>query len=165
MRERVDTWEKLVAYFWKFTQKSDGCWDFTGPRDKYGYGRIQPKYTAIEWKINNIRTHRLSWIIHHGKIPEGLDVLHGCDNTSCVNPAHLHLGTQADNNAEAIKRGRFVSSPGEKNGNAKLKEIEVMEIWKQKGVVPVRELAAKFSISIDTIYHIYKGKKWAHVQR
>lgn len=164
MHARIDTWEKLVAYFWKFTQKSDGCWNFTGPKDKHGYGRIHPSYASIEWKISSIRTHRLSWIIHHGHIPEELDVLHDCDNTSCVNPKHLHLGTQADNNREMIERGRLVSSPGEKNGFSKLKEREVKTILKLKGGC-LKEIAAMFSVSTDTIRLIYKGKRWAHVPR
>lgn len=81
----------------------DECWPWTGMR-AHGYG-----YIWREGKM--VRAHRLSYEIHVGEIPEGLLVLHSCDNPGCVNPAHLRVGTGVDNSRDAIERGRFVPPP------------------------------------------------------
>jgi hypothetical protein len=60
------------------------------------------------------RSHRAAWKLTHGPIPDGLQVLHRCDNPPCCNPAHLFLGTQQDNIADMHKKGRY-----RKKGQAK----------------------------------------------
>lgn len=78
----------------------DGCWPFQGYRYPSGYGSLwfRPVQRAI-------LTHRASWIVFRGEIPEDLHVLHSCDNPPCCNPAHLRLGTPADNGSDrAIRR-------------------------------------------------------------
>lgn len=95
---------------------TDGtCWEWMGRRDKDGYGsfRMSPSETDL--------AHRASWRLHRGPIPEGLFVLHRCDNPPCVNPEHLFLGTQADNvhDMYAKQRDRFaraVQQTNEANG-------------------------------------------------
>ena len=77
-----------------------GCWVFTGPRDENGYGRIKVGGRSV-------RTHRLMFEHHKGGIPYGLRVLHECDNPPCCNPAHLRLGTQLDNIADATRKRRM----------------------------------------------------------
>lgn len=80
----------------------DGCWAWVGRTDTFGYGVIQQNR-----KIPRKSAHRVSWEIHNGPIPDGLSVLHHCDNPPCTNPKHLFLGTQADNLADAKKKGRL----------------------------------------------------------
>jgi hypothetical protein len=82
----------------RFGFAPSGCWPWTGKIATNGYGYL-----------DNMLAHRASWLIHHGPIPEGLQVLHHCDNPRCVNPDHLWLGTQADNVADMMAKGRHWS--------------------------------------------------------
>lgn len=84
---------------WDFVEKTDGCWEWTGARNEDGYGRL---YTAGE----NWFTHRYSWVLHNGPIPDGLWVLHHCDNPPCIRPDHLFLGTAATNVADMVAKDR-----------------------------------------------------------
>lgn len=86
--------------FWSKVAKSPGCWEWTGRRDSWGYGKTG----------RSARTHRVAWELSHGAIPPGLSVLHRCDNAACVNPEHLYLGTQADNMRDLRERRRMPSA-------------------------------------------------------
>lgn len=94
----------LADRFWQQVTPSDGCWRWQGAVARVGYGVLgagdadQPKRL--------IYAHRASWELHYGPIPDGLCVLHTCDNRCCVNPAHLWLGTRADNIHDMIAKGR-----------------------------------------------------------
>lgn len=97
-----------VEDFWKFVQKSEGCWEWSGNRWNSGYGRF-----FYHWKM--IPAHRFSWEIANGPIPNGLYVCHSCDNKPCVRPDHLFLGTHQDNIADMMQKGR--QAKGAKNTN------------------------------------------------
>jgi hypothetical protein len=90
----------IPEQFWSKVRKGAGCWEWQGPRDAGGYGTL---WVA---KVGSRRAHRLSWMLTHGDIPHGLQVRHECDNPPCVNPAHLRLGTHADNMDDMRRRGR-----------------------------------------------------------
>lgn len=103
-----DSWEhprSILSRFWdKVAVRERGCWEWEGAHTTKGYGLFSITQTTTKKKV--WQAHRLSWIIHHGPIPDGLMVCHDCDNPSCVNPAHLFLGTAQDNMDDMLRKGR-----------------------------------------------------------
>ena len=92
---------KLETRFWSKVsiREKDECWPWTGKRDRDGYGKIRNHYKEV-------RAHRLSYELNIGDIPMGLVVCHSCDNPCCVNPKHLWVGTQQDNNKDKALKNR-----------------------------------------------------------
>jgi hypothetical protein len=110
--------------------------------------------------------HRVSYEIHCGKIPEGMFVLHRCDNPPCVNPDHLFLGSIADNRADMVAKGRqprreVLSHKGTDHAYAKLSNAQVMEIRSAKGTL--RGLAGQYGVSHGQIRRIRAGEQWKHL--
>ena len=97
----------LEQRFWERVRKSDGCWLWTGRHRPDGYGQL----LTAERRV--VYAHRLAYEIHHGPIPDGMFVCHHCDNTPCVRPDHLFLGTHADNMRDMREKGRAA------NGNTR----------------------------------------------
>lgn len=150
----------LEERFWSKVQKSDaddGCWWWVGARNKKGYGIIQEGGKGSP----NLSAHRLSYKLHHGEIPEGLNVLHSCDNPSCVNPAHLRTGTQSENIAEAFGKKRKVNPVafGEDNPRSKL-TLEQVNFIKAHPEMQHVELAKMFGLSPNCIRGVRIGRTW-----
>lgn len=151
--------EQMVAQFWKRVDKSggaDACWVWTGGREGGGYGQLSFRGT---W----VKAHRLSWEIHNGFPPGALCTLHRCDNPPCVNPAHLFLGTRADNNRDKAEKGR--ACKGERSVRSKLTDKAVREIRAMlAGGATTRATAAHFGIrNHGLMSQIRHGKRWGHV--
>lgn len=97
---------KEAHRFWSKVSKSSECWNWSAYRGKTGYG-------VIGFRGKVVRAHRLSFTVHKSGIPQGMCVLHTCDNPACVNPAHLWLGTQTENCEDKCAKGRNVSVSGD----------------------------------------------------
>jgi hypothetical protein len=148
--------EPLEKRFWKKVQKAEPneCWEWQGAISKNGYGVIGHNGT-------NRGAHRVSYEIHNGAVPAGMNVLHSCDNRSCVNPNHLRSGTQSENIKEAVDKGRkFVPcASGEKNPKSKLTQEQANYIKSNPGMRHT-EIAKMFCVSPNTVRGVRIGRTW-----
>lgn len=171
----------LEKRFWEKVEKSDGCWNWVGHVHPLGYGKIK---NGGRKNCKVLIASRVSWEIHNGPIPNGLCVLHKCDNRKCVRPDHLFIGTKGDNNRDRHFKGRDWKMPsdrvaelqaifdtpasrsdfGESNVNAKLTADAVTYARLNPDGMMVRELAAKFGVNTKTIHDAIIGKSWRHVR-
>lgn len=173
--------------FWVRVSKSEGCWNWTGRPDQDGYGRLK-----VGGK--DYGAHVYSYTLHYGAVPAGLCVLHKCDNRRCVRPDHLFLGTQEDNAADRVSKGRsafgdrnasrkyperrprgerhhWQTKPetrirGEANGRAKLTDSRVALIRSiwSAGQHTKRGLGRMFGVSDTLINKIITNKLWTHLK-
>jgi hypothetical protein len=157
--------ESVVRRFWNkvIVDSSDRCWEWSASKKERGYGRL-----GINGNGDQVVSHRVSWTIHYGEIPDGLHVLHHCDNPSCVNPSHLFLGTHADNMNDMAKKHRAVGHRGESNSNSKLKENEVIEIRKiydlnEHKYGLTKRLSMAYNIPIGTMSKIVNRRTWKYL--
>lgn len=146
------------ARFWSKVDKSsgpDGCWLWTGSRISTGYGNVY-------YLGSMVLAHRLSLMLSGVDVQPSVFVCHKCDNPPCCNPAHLFLGTNADNVADMISKDRH--SRGERNGHAKLSPESVSEIRRLRsdGATEI-ELSARFGVSRATISDISRRRSWTHI--
>lgn len=152
-------------------EASNGCLEWMRALDKDGYA-------AVFIGGKNLRGHRVAYGFAHGSIPDGLHVLHNCDNRRCINPEHLRLGTNDDNVADRVARdrtakgernGRYTKPEafsnailrGEKNGASVITAGDAMAIREMPG--SSRYLARKFGLSQSQIQNIKHHRSWAHV--
>ena len=137
----------------KTVVNGNGCWNWTGSK-RNGYGLINRGNKTLS-------AHRVAYTAFKGEeIPAGMVVRHTCDNPSCINPAHLVLGTQAENIADRDARGRR-DVRGEQIGTSKLTREQVEEI-KASDLTGVA-LAKKFGVSTSAVSLIKNNKSWSHV--
>jgi hypothetical protein len=142
--------------FWQKVDKTGDCWIWLRHIDpRFGYGITS--YKGKAWK-----THRLAWFFTFGEIPENMKVLHKCDNTKCVRPDHLFLGTQEDNIKDMVSKNRQKNSPrfGEENPMSKLTEEQVKEIRSRYVSGNGYKLAKEFGVWPMTINRIVRNVTW-----
>ena len=125
----------LAKRFWAKVLKTDGCWLWAGSRSGKGYGKIHvstpggPRGQDGRASRKMLFAHRVAWELTYGAIHDGLEVLHNCpggDNPRCVNPAHLVLGTHADNMRDAGLKKQMAC--GDSHPHAKLTEDDRIKI-------------------------------------
>jgi len=156
MKNVVGTEDRLLSKLVK--EPTIGCWIWTGSRTAHGYGMIKVIGRMMY-------CHRLSYEIFCGPIPHRLCVLHKCDVASCCNPLHLFIGTQSDNVADMVDKGRQQRIAGEEKPNSKLSSEIVAEIRSihQQGLIGYKRLAKRFGVSATTIRGIISGEYWSHL--
>ena len=139
----------------------DGCLLWPHAQDRDGYGMV-----SLDGKMQKV--HRVACEWAHGPAPEGkphaLHVAHEiCGNKHCCAPAHLRWGNDAENRADMIADG--TSGKGERHGQARLAEAQVVEIRERcaAGGVTQKALAVEYGVTLSTIHLIVQGKRWTHV--
>lgn len=138
--------------FWGRVNKTTGCWLWTGGTTN-GYGELSKDGVSQ-------RTNRLSWEIHFGKPPSHLHVCHTCDNPLCVNPRHLFLGTDLDNNRDMRAKNRGSTPPlhkGQTHPNAKITDAQAAEI--RESTLSATSLASRYGISLSQAFNIKAGRQ------
>lgn len=140
-------------------EPNSGCWLWFGMEQQ---GR---RYGLFCWKQKTVKAHRAAWSIYRGDIPDGLHVLHRCDNPPCVNPDHLFLGTHQDNMRDCSEKGRATGPRGETARHAKLTAAKVIEMRRlhERNGVSVQDLVVRFGVHKATVHKILKGNLWRHV--
>jgi hypothetical protein len=180
-------WPPLSERFWSRVDKSDvdGCWLWTG-------ALADGRYGVVKFDHRRLATHRVSWEMAYGPIPKGMNVCHRCDNTRCVRPSHLFLGTHTDNandrhakkrdakgdrhgsrtHPNALPRGDAhwqrrmpeKAARGERVGNAKLTAEQVREIRTLRaGGRTLQSLADQFGVRVGNISAIVARQTWKHI--
>lgn len=172
--------EKSIIRFWKKVDKDISeiyyngtkCWEWQKGRIS-GYG-----CSKIEGHV--ILSHRVSWILSNGDIENDLCILHRCDNRKCVNPDHLFIGTKGDNNRDRENKGRGNHAFGDRNGsrkhnekmlrgnengNAKLTELQVIEMINlyRNGETNKEKLGRMFGINGSHVGNIVNRRNWKHL--
>lgn len=143
--------------FWAHTSvQLNGCRHWNGVPETGGYG-------VVKIAGRPVKAHRRAWELARGPIPEGMSVLHRCDNRICVEPTHLFLGDAADNMRDMVAKGRGVSRRGERNPMVKLSDEQVRTIRarcvRHGRYGNSRRLAEEFGVSLGTVQNIVVGKE------
>jgi hypothetical protein len=156
--------ELVISRFWDRVDRPtlDGCWLWTGTKDRKGYGKL--------WVRNGDARPKLQPATHLSLIISGRDrpdapadhALHGpCSNPSCVNPSHLRWGTNDENAADKARLGRAARFHGESHPGSKLTEDQVRAI--RADPRKYREIAPDYGVTFGLVGHIKNRRAWTHV--
>lgn len=149
--------------FWRQVRKTPGCWEWTGrAKSNKGYGQIGLGGRGAKQEL----VHRFSYQLHKGPIPDGLVVMHACDNPRCVNPDHLSVGTPSDNIKDAVRKGRWKAVPplhrGEKQHSSKLTAEKVLYM-RANPQISTKEFAEMYGCAEVSIRKARNGSSWKHL--
>ena len=150
---------KPGKHFWEQVMKTPECWIWTGYTTKGGYGLITSNGKTTT-------AHRFAWELTYGRILRGMDILHHCDNPTCVRPDHLFLGTQQDNIIDMVEKGRYgqESHPRRPGGKhylpfqSKLTKRQVEQIKVRLGYESGASLARRFGVTRQLVNLIKLGR-------
>lgn len=145
--------------FWSKVCRTNSCWLWQATKIDGLYGQIAQGAPFF----GMITAHKASWILHRGSIPKALNVLHDCpggDSPACVNPAHLWLGTHAQNMRDKASKGR--STKGWQGESHKLSAELAMQIrdLARHRIFPQKQIASEYAVSKETVKQIVRGETW-----
>ncbi len=133
----------------EFGDNHEDCWHWLGTLGSDGYGRIKHHGKTYQ-------AHRFSYESFKGPIPEGLCVLHRCDNPRCVNPTHLVIGTVLDNHRDKVSKGRQ---------GLPIRKLTVEDVGEIRDAIDAgekrSEIARRFGVCRSTVQDIDKGRSWS----
>lgn len=137
-------------------EPNTGCWLWTGALARANYGACNLR------KYGEQYAHRAVWRATHGPVPDGLCVLHRCDNTLCCNPEHMLLGTQLENIADRQKKNR--QAKGERN-RARIPAFAVLglRVMRHLGCLDTFKEARRLGVGEATVRHAAYGRTWRHL--
>lgn len=164
MPRKVSDFDRIMSFV---NKDEDGHWIWLGSR--CGLNR---EYGQVRFRGRKPVAHRAVWILHKGEIPEGLDLLHQCGQTLCVNPAHLRVGTEKENMQEAVdgRKGKHwfagrCDMVGDSHPRCKVSDANVLKVIQAFSAGATRkELARKHGVTVGTITNIINGKRMTRSQ-
>ncbi len=134
-----------VQRFWNRVFKTSGCWLWLGPEGRSEYGEVG-------YKGKKYKAHHLAYNLTHGARPDGLFILHKCDNPKCVNPNHLYAGTHADNMRDRRERGRYGDKP-------MVQTYALQMALRTQATQRVKQLAVERGVSESTVWRqVHRGE-------
>jgi hypothetical protein len=154
---------KVIARFWRRVAMRglDECWQWTGRTNELGYGNFS--MCNREYLAN-----RIAYFLYNQHDPFGYLVCHTCDNPTCCNPAHLFLGTDSENSADMVAKGRHLMNRlrGDRNHKSKLTADQVREIRRRyaAGGISLKKLGNEFGISRPATGLIILRKNWGWLE-
>lgn len=158
-------WPHWTKRYWTHVEKRspDECWLWTGSVISGTAKNGRNRYGRIMCDRTYVLAHRISYLIHKGPVPDGLLIMHSCDEPRCQNPQHLRVGTQLDNIRDCIAKGRANRAVGEAAGASVLTERDVLKI---RSLYPGRSqqsIADRYGVKQTTISRIVLRQTWGHV--
>jgi hypothetical protein len=141
--------QRFVTKFWSHIEKpgADDCWTWKLSCTAAGYGQI--------WCVDTMKyAHRIAYELIKGPIPTGMEVLHACDNPPCANPAHLRVGTHADNMRDMAVRGRQGKTPRGPCPRRKLTPEQVRAIRANAQNETLTAQAQRYVVAFNTIWGV-----------
>lgn len=141
------------------TKTESGCWEWPlNQRNEGGYGELRYKVGGV---VKKVKAHRLSYILFKGEIPEGLEIMHQCDNACCVNPDHLKPGTHMENEQDKVAKGR--SLRGEDKSADLSDELAQSILDRYRDGESIRLLALEHDIPYKTCEAICHRRRWKYL--
>lgn len=158
----------LADRFWAKVLKTESCWLWQAQTNNKGYGVFMYYSKTLRRASRQMYAHRCAWTLTKGDIPEGLRVLHRCDNPPCCNPDHLFLGTQRDNMRDCAAKGRQRTVNPFQKGHPILgragceltdEQVRAIRIDRRPDAV----IGAEVGLHRVSIWKIKTGRSWRHL--